>query len=300
MLVINIFLIAAILCMVLYFAIVIIRNRAKYIAYIEALDSSEPFKNFLIFGLFVLDKYNYSFNTSYDRRILNYATEIYGQEYSSFYARVAYSKKIVLIMLFMVIELITSLASGYDPAYMCYVPAVSVLLWFLEDARLKNRVKKRRLGMQLEFPDFINKLTLLLNAGMTMFKSWEKIALDRTALENSESAFYMEVSATVADIKAGMNENEAYSLFAKRIRTPEISRLMSTILQNTKRGGNDLVLSLRLQAHECWEMRKNIIRRLGEEAATKLLLPMMLMFFAILIIVVTPAFLSMQGIASGF
>ncbi len=300
MLLVNMFFVAAILCVVLYALTAIIRNRRKYIAYIEALDRGEPFKYFLIFGLFLLDKYNYSFNFSYDRKILNYITEIYGQEYTFFYARVAYSKKIVLLMLFVVLELVTSVVSGYDTVYMCYVPAIFSLVWLLEDVRLKSRVKKRRLEMQLEFPNFINKLTLLLNAGMTMSKAWEKLAYDKTSSENCESAFYMEVSSTVADIKAGMYENEAYSLFAKRIRTPEISRLMSTILQNTKRGGNDLVLSLRLQAHDSWEMRKNAVRRLGEEAATKLLLPMMLMFFAILIIVVTPAFLSMQGISSGF
>jgi tight adherence protein C len=49
-------------------------------------------------------------------------------------------------------------------------------------------------------------------------------------------------------------------------------------------------------ANECWETRKNITRKLGEEASTKMILPLMLMFGAILLIVATPAVLALQGI----
>ncbi len=283
-----------------YLLIILLTKRSEYSDYINALDKKEfSLKSFFPVGFHILDRFSYSYNTSYDRKILSYLSEIYGQEYSAFYIRVMYANKIVLIALFILIELITGLITGYDPTYIVYVLLLLVLLLFSQDQKLGSKVKKRRLEIQLEFPNFINKLTLLLNAGLTMSKAWEKISSDRK-LNNCNNSFYSEVDKTVADIKAGRNEAEAYSQFAKRAKTPEISRLMSTILQNTKRGGNDLVLSMRLQSNECWEMRKNAIRRLGEEASTKLLFPMMIMFFAIIIIVVTPAILSMRGISSQF
>jgi tight adherence protein C len=170
------------------------------------------------------------------------------------------------------------------------------ILIMRDDIKLKKLVKSRRIEIQIEFPEFINKLTLLLNAGLTMSKAWEKISAD----SDKKGAFYSEVSKTIQEIKSGKNESEAFSEFAKRVKAPEISRLMSSIIQNTKKGGKDLVLSMRLQSNECWEMRKNAIRRLGEEASTKLLFPMMIMFFAIIIIVITPAIISMQGISSNF
>lgn len=298
MFIIKIITLTAFIGSISYLLVILAGNHTVYLAYIKALNKKESLlKKFLPIGLYFLDKYSYSFNSAYDRRILNYICEVYGQEYSFFYIRVMYANKIVLFAFFIILELITALISGYDPSYMIYLAAMLALLMIVEDTRLKNRVKLRRLEIQLEFPNFINKLTLLLNAGMTMSKAWEKISSDRTG---SRSTFYKEVDKTVSDLKAGKNEAEAYSQFAKRVKVPEISRLMSTILQNTKRGGTDLVLSMRLQSNECWEMRKNAVRRLGEEASTKLLFPMMIMFFAILIIVVTPAILSMQGIASDF
>jgi len=279
------------------FLVILSTKRWEYCHYINALDKKEyPLKKLFPIGFYILDRISYSFNTSYDRKILIYLSEIYGQEYSAFYIRVIYANKIVLTGVFILIELITGLITDYDPTYLVYILLMFVLILFLQDQKLVSRVKKRRLEIQLEFPNFINKLTLLLNAGLSMSKAWEKISYDRKS-NNYSNSFYSEVYKTVADIKAGKSEAEAYSGFAKRAKSPEISRLMSTILQNTKRGGNDLVHSMRLQSNECWEMRKNAIRRLGEEASTKLLFPMMIMFFAIIIIVVTPAIITMGEIA---
>lgn len=282
----------AFFAMVVTFLIILFRNYSTYSDYIMALDQKEfILKGLFPFGLYFLDKIGYSFNSGYDRRILNYIGEIYGQEYSAFYGRAFYASKILLLVLGAACEFIVWILSQGDSTFAAYAFLIFVIIIINQDFRLKNRVKKRRLEIQLEFPEFINKLTLLLNAGLTMSKAWEKITDD-----GKEGVFYREVQKTVSEIKTGKNEAEAFSQFAKRAKTSEISRLMSTIVQNTKRGGNDLVLSLRLQSSECWEMRKNTIRRLGEEASTKLLFPMMIMFLAIIIIVVTPAIISMQGI----
>ncbi len=280
------------------FIVILFRNYSLYSDYVSALDRKEFFlKELFPFGLYFLDRCGYTFNSSYDRKTLSYMGEIYGQEYSAFYARVFYANKIVLLALCVITEFLVGGLSMPDRTLPAYMLLLSGIFFIYGDFKLKNRVRKRRLHIQLEFPEFINKLTLLLNAGLTMSKAWEKISADRTPeSDGGQKSFYLEVEKTVSEIKTGKNEEEAFSQFAKRAKTPEISRLMSTIMQNTKRGGNDLVLSLRLQAGECWEMRKNAIRRMGEEASTKLLFPMMLMFFAIVIIVVTPAVISMQGI----
>ena len=42
------------------------------------------------------------------------------------------------------------------------------------------------------------------------------------------------------------------------------------------------------------EERKNQVKKLGEEAGTKLLLPMLLMLVVVLMIVIVPAFVSIQ------
>lgn len=280
---------------IITFTAILIRYYSNYSKYCSVLKSKEyRLKSLLPFGLFILDKFRYSFNSAYDRRTIGRISEIYGQEYSAFYIRIFHAKKIVLLALIIPVELLAGILSDFQAAFNIYITLLFCLMLVLDDTILTNKVKKRRLEIQLEFPDFINKLTLLLNAGLTMFKAWEKISLDSKKV----SAFHKEVEKTVSQLKTGVSEAEAFGEFAKRLKTPEISRVMSTIIQNSKKGGNDLVMSLKLQSNESWEIRKSAVRRLGEEASTKLLLPMMIMFFAIIIIVVTPALISMQGISN--
>ncbi len=280
---------------IITFTVILIKYYSNYSKYCSVLKSKEyRLKSLLPFGLFILDKFRYSFNSAYDRRTIGRISEIYGQEYSAFYIRIFHAKKIVLLALIIPVELLVGILSDYQAAFNIYITFLFGLMLVLDDTILTNKVKKRRLEIQLEFPDFINKLTLLLNAGLTMSKAWEKISLDSKKV----SAFYKEVEKTVSQLKTGVSEAEAFGEFAKRLKTPEISRVMSTIIQNSKKGGNDLVMTLKLQSNESWEIRKNAVRRLGEEASTKLLFPMMIMFFAIIIIVVTPALISMQEISN--
>lgn len=293
MLILSLIMALLIILLIAIFCTILFKHGLCYSEHVEALNQKDfKLKVFLPFGLYILDKYSYSYNSNYDRSILNTISEVYGQEYSIFYIRIFHANKVVLVLLGTICELLAGVLSQFQGVLLIYILLLFSVLIISDDLKLKNRLKKRRLDIQLEFPNFINKLTLLINAGMTMSKAWEKISADCS----KEGDFYTEVNKTVIDIKSGKSEAEAFSQFAKRVKTPEISKLMSTIVQNTKRGGNDLVLSLRLMSDECWEMRKNAIKRLGEEASTKLLIPMMIMFFAIIIIVITPAIISMQGI----
>ena len=162
---------------------------------------------------------------------------------------------------------------------------------FVADSGLDETIKKRRLSIQMEFPEFVNKLTLLVNAGMTISKAWEKI-INETKREH---ILYDEMRYALAEIKAGKPEAVAYEEFARRCKVKEVTKFVSIIVMNLKRGGAEVVPVLREQGNECWEMRKNAAKQLGEEASTKILMPMMIMFIGIIIIVVTPAVLSMTG-----
>jgi tight adherence protein C len=123
-------------------------------------------------------------------------------------------------------------------------------------------------------------------------RAWEKISADN----RKDRPLYNELAAVISDIRAGKPEIKAYEDFAKRCRSQEVTRFISVIIQNMKKGNSELVSILRVMANECWETRKNITRKLGEEASTKMILPLMLMFGAILLIVATPAVLALQGI----
>ena len=128
-----------------------------------------------------------------------------------------------------------------------------------------------------------------------MLRAMEKIVLDRQKAGKKDRPLYDELSVVLMEIKAGKSEIKAYEEFAKKCRVPEITKFTSVIIQNLKKGNSELVSILRLQSVECWEMRKSVAKKLGEEASTKLLFPMMIMFAAILLIVITPAAMQLQG-----
>lgn len=265
----------------------------QYAVFTEQLDKKQyPLKKILPIGLYLLDAFKYSFNTGYDRRLTAAITELYGHRQALMLLRAHWGNKISMMLLSLLFVLFIGLFTEPDTGYLLFCAALPIGIAVFSDKDLFEKVKKRRLEIQLDFPDFINKLTLLVNAGMTVSKAWEKIASD----SGCQTSLYLEAGLAIADIRSGIPEHKAYEEFAKRCRVPVITRFISVILQNIKKGNAELVPILRVFANECWELRKNTAKRLGEEASTKLLLPMMLMFAAILLIVGMPAVLALKNI----
>ena len=234
----------------------------------------------------------YPYKTPYDFKLYNKLAELYGYKQAQYYLQVYWANKIGYLLLGILILAFSGSngRAGFNNAYFCLVVLLAV--FFAPDYEIKKKIAERNLLMRLDFPDFLNKLTLLLNAGMTITKAWEKIVFNN----QKKTPFYEAVEIVLQDIQQGKSETQALEDFARRCRVPEITRFTAVVLQNLKKGNAELVPVLRLQANECWTMRKNAAKRLGEEASTKLLLPMMLMFIAILLIVATPAILALKGL----
>lgn len=270
-----------------------LRSRGKYDEYITPLDEKAfPMKQLLPVGFYFMDALSYKYSTKYDRRLLVKLAEISGHKYAQFYLKVHWANKVSIVMLLLLILSLIAAIIGPDTGFGIFSLVTLGAVAYSTDYELDEKIKKRRTSIQIDFPDFLNKLTLLINAGMTVGRAWEKI----TSSNKKESPLYDELGITLGDIRAGKPESQAYEDFARRCRIPEVTKFVSYIVQNLKKGNREMVSVLRLQSNECWEMRKNVAKRLGEEASTKMLLPMMIMFLAILIIVVTPAILAMQGI----
>ena len=62
--------------------------------------------------------------------------------------------------------------------------------------------------------------------------------------------------------------------------------------QNVKNGSKSLTPVLEAEMEAAFEQRKNLARRLGEEASTKLLLPLFMMLLIVMVMITVPAFLA--------
>ena len=158
---------------------------------------------------------------------------------------------------------------------------------------IHNKVISRRNEITMEFPNFINKVILLLDTGMTLTAAWE-LACDPEV----DKIFYYEVNKVMIKIKSGKAFNKALEEFAVDCRVAEVAKFTSILLQNYKKGGDNLIQILRIQGAEAWQMRKNVAFRMGNKGSTKLLFPMMMIFVAIMLLIITPALLQLKGIVN--
>lgn len=170
-----------------------------------------------------------------------------------------------------------------------------VLLLALGRQNREKEAEDRRRQLRIYYPELVNKLTLLLGAGMTVKRAWIKITEDAYKRGDKQMHYiYEEMRYTCREMESGVMESESYEHFGRRCGIQEYIRLGALLSQNLRKGTKGLNALLRAEAVQAFEERKARAKRLGEEAGTKLLLPMFLMLAVVLVIVVVPAFLSIQ------
>lgn len=301
--------VAAIAAACIIFAVIIKKKGdAEFREYTEALDEKRfKTKNYLSIGLYLNEHLNvFKFVPKmfceplhrYSNSVSMKVKELYGARYFDFYSDIHNGGKWLMaffgVTAMIAFAVVNCINNEYASAVVCLAlsPAAALALALLQDKELDSKIEDRRTAIMIEFPEFINKLLLLVNAGMTISKAWEKIVADN----KRNTPLYEELNLSVAEIRAGKLESTAYEEFARRCKVKEIIKFVSVIILNLKKGGAEVVPALHAQSDECWEMRKATARRLGEKASSKLMLPMAIMLVGIILIVALPAVLALSGV----
>lgn len=177
-----------------------------------------------------------------------------------------------------------------------FLGVVLAAVWTFGDKELDKQMKVRKKQMLMDYPEVINKFTLLVNAGMTIKQAWMKLAEDYSIMKAKNGKqiryAYEEMLLTVQELKFGIPEERAYEQFGKRTGLPSYMKFSSLINQNLKKGTKGFTEQLMYEASEAFEERKEAARRLGEEVGTKLLIPMLVMLIIVFLIIMIPAFMS--------
>lgn len=175
---------------------------------------------------------------------------------------------------------------------------LAAMMPVLEKSRREEREKKRRKRLELEYPDMVGKMALLLGAGMTSLTAWKKIC---AAYENKkktgqcqEMPVYEEMLIVCHEIESGIGEQRGYEEFGNRCGLSCYRRFAGILAQNLKKGSAGLSGALEKEAETAFEERKRAARRYGEEASTKLLAPMLLMLGIVIVILIVPAIAAFQ------
>lgn len=176
---------------------------------------------------------------------------------------------------------------------------VLAVVFLIKDESDKKEVQKRReQELLLDYSEVVSKLMVLIGAGMTVRNAWERMVKDyelaRGQGRKKERAAYEEMRITYHQVANGISEGIAYREFGNRCKLQSYLKLSSLLEQNRKTGTKNLRAMLQTEVEDAFEQRKNLARRMGEEAGTKLLVPLFLLLGISMVMIMVPAMLAMK------
>lgn len=165
-----------------------------------------------------------------------------------------------------------------------------------KDQSGKEEEKRRIRQMKTDYPQIINKFNLYIGAGMTIRRAWSCIADDyeKKRERYGKRVAYEEMIYTLHEIQGGAPEGECYEKYGNRCGISRYRKFGTMLYQNLRKGSRGITDLLEREAEEAFEDRKNMAKKLGEEAGTKLMIPMFIMLAVVFVIVTVPAFFSIQ------
>ena len=272
-----------VICFVLWIVLFIMSR--KYDALFDNLEKKDyPLKEIYPVGYCLLDIIGYKFTSKRDRKKRHELNVLFGEKYADYYLRVIYSQQVSLALLVFMLSFCMYGFSQQIAVWIIMVIFAGVTFYYFGDITSK-RIRKRSEELLSDFCEVVSELALLTNAGMILHEAWEFVADS-----NKDKTIYKEMRIARDDMNNGMADIEAIRKFGNRCIIPEIRKFTSTLIQGMEKGNDELVVMLQNQSSEVWNERKQSIKRQGEKASSKLLIPMLLIFAGILIMVIVPIF----------
>lgn len=250
----------------------------------QGLDEKEyPLKDIYFVGYELLELIKYNYRTKYDRRLRKEISVLKDGKYADYYIRVTRAQQVTLGYTLFTMSFAMYGQAGSMAAVTIFIMFAFVAFYYYGTSA-SDKIKKRSEELLSDFSNVVSKLALLTNAGLIMRDAWADVAY------NGDTTLYKEMQISVDEMKNGVSETEAIYHFGNRCIIPEIKKFASTIIQGIEKGNSELTALLQEQSAETWNLKRQLVKREGEKASSKLLIPMFLMFMGILIMVIVPIF----------
>lgn len=182
------------------------------------------------------------------------------------------------------------------------MPLLGIIVAILLEAREKEvereKAKRKIRLLEIDFAQIISKILLYVSSGMTIRNSFIRLAEQYQKTQKNDKncetrAAYEELIIVKNKLSSGYSEISAYEEMAKNINMRVYTRFLNIIIQSIKNGNKDLKNILNMEVQDALYERKQNAKKLGEEAATKLVLPLMMMLSIIMVVIMVPAFMGM-------
>jgi len=152
--------------------------------------------------------------------------------------------------------------------------------FFLPSIWLSDTVKKRKKSIIRELPDFLDILTLAVEAGLDFGAGLRHVLeVSRTSPLVSEFRIMMQ------EMKLGTTRYAALKNLATRVDILEVNAFISALIQSDQLGVS-LGTTLRIQSDQMRVKRIQQAEKAGAQASVKMLVPLMLFIFPAIFVVI--------------
>lgn len=259
----------------------------EFRAVIDSIDDTAyRFSELFFAGFGIMKLLHIDTKSEKARKRIKEISEVQGKKYAEYYYYVIQGAKWTYGFAALTFFCILGAMANSAMALLLGAVLAGLLMWYVEE-RMNDRLEERREQLIADLPQMLSKLTLLVNSGMIMREAWGKVAY------GSDRVLYQEMQLTVKEMQNGVSDLEAFRNFADRCAIKEIRRFASTLIQNLQKGNAELAYFLMEMSDEMWEEKKHLVKRKGEAANSKLLMPIGMIFIGILIMIIVPAFVNM-------
>ena len=263
--------------LVIIWIVLSLKNTELYKDLTDAIDPAKyRYPELFCVGFSIMQLFRIDSKSKKARMRIKAISEVQGKQFAEYYYYVINGAKWTYgFTLFVLFALFAAMA-GSVPALFFGGVLAGLIMWYVDEERHDQLIS--------DFPQMLSKMTLLVNSGMMVRDAWKKIAA------NGDRALYKEMQLTVLEMQNGVTEIDAYKNFADRCSIKEIRRFSATMAQSLQKGNSEIALFLRNMADEMWEEKKHLVKRKGEAANSKLLIPTAMIFVGILLMIMVPAF----------
>jgi hypothetical protein len=174
----------------------------------------------------------------------------------------------------------------------CMLMLISVI-YLKRFEPLQKLQKEREVSVLSSLPEFINRLVLLLNAGMVLNSAFEKTIEESRVFEAKNDYFSEKMEEMYLLVKnANGSMHQELRSFAKESGVKELMRISNIVSDNINKGV-ELAQKLQNENELLWIARKKSCEERGKLAETKLTLPLVIFLAVLIVVVVSPALIEL-------
>ena len=255
----------------------------KYDVMMENLDSGQyPLKSIYSIGMVLKGIKIFDIPKSVYEKLMGQAKLLYDAKYAEYYVTIRWAQMLSFTYLLLTVGLavVAVLKSGL---YLFVAILLAVTIGYYFYSLMETEIKNRAMECNIELPEVVSTMALLINSGMVLKEAWETVAYSK------EGEIYKLMQDACIHMQNGMSETDAIYLFGNLSNSTEIKKFTSSIIQGVEKGSSELSIILEKQSSEMWDVKRQYMLQKGEAAASKLIGPIAFIFIGVIILVIAGA-----------